>query len=181
MVTEPCGCGCWSLRRVIVVAEQCGCGCSATVMNLSFLTSDFWAVLAALFLFGDNLQWYYFIAFAVVMCGVVLYHANQNELQQETSGKQVEYAHCAAASLPRCLICRCLTTSLPRCLNTSMDLYHDDMSSHGLTTSRLKAEYNHSPPTLYSRSPPTLYSHSPLTPYRLSTMRICTTLLSRLR
>ena len=47
---------------------------SATVMNLSFLTSDFWGVLAALFLFRENLQWYYFCAVALVIGGVVIYH-----------------------------------------------------------------------------------------------------------
>jgi len=69
------------------------CYSSATVMNLSFLTSDFWAVLAALFLFGDHLQWYYFVAFAVIMSGVLVYHANQSDQGPMENTKDVEYNH----------------------------------------------------------------------------------------
>ena len=47
---------------------------SATMMNISFLTSDFWAVLAALFLFQAKLSVLYFVAFVVVIMGVIVYH-----------------------------------------------------------------------------------------------------------
>ena len=47
---------------------------SATAMNLSFLTSDFWAILAALFVFDATLNFLYFVAFFVIVAGVLLYH-----------------------------------------------------------------------------------------------------------
>jgi solute carrier family 35, member F1/2 len=47
---------------------------SAVFMNLSFLTSDFWALLIAVFVFGARLHFLYFIAFAVIVCGLVLYN-----------------------------------------------------------------------------------------------------------
>jgi len=59
------------------------CHSSATVMNLSFLTSDFWAVLAAVFLFGEALQWYYFCAVALVLVGVFHYHTSQHQPESE--------------------------------------------------------------------------------------------------
>eukprot|EP00164_Ancoracysta_twista_P002301 GFYU01003044.1.p1 GENE.GFYU01003044.1~~GFYU01003044.1.p1 ORF type:complete len:410 (+),score=59.27 GFYU01003044.1:161-1390(+) len=46
----------------------------AAVLNLSLLTSDVWAVLFGLFLFGDQLSWLYFLAFAIIIGGVTLYN-----------------------------------------------------------------------------------------------------------
>lgn len=43
-------------------------------MNLSFLTSDFWSVLIALEVFNATLYWLYFIAFAVIIVGLVVYY-----------------------------------------------------------------------------------------------------------
>jgi len=51
---------------------------SATMMNISFLTSDFWAVLAALFLFEAKLSALYFLAFVIVIAGVIVYHLAGN-------------------------------------------------------------------------------------------------------
>jgi solute carrier family 35 protein F1/2 len=47
---------------------------SATVMNLSFLTSDFWSLLSARFLFNTPLTMYYFVSFAVIVLGLAIYH-----------------------------------------------------------------------------------------------------------
>jgi hypothetical protein len=47
---------------------------SATIMNLSFLTSDFWSLLSARFLFNTPLTMYYFVSFAVIVLGLAIYH-----------------------------------------------------------------------------------------------------------
>ena len=47
---------------------------SAVVLNLSLLTSDFYAVVAAVFLFGQMFSYLYLVAFGVTMSGLVVYH-----------------------------------------------------------------------------------------------------------
>lgn len=47
---------------------------SAVVFNLSLLSADFWAVLAAVFLFSVKLNYLYFIAFVTIISGVVWYN-----------------------------------------------------------------------------------------------------------
>ena len=47
---------------------------SAVVMNLSLLSADFWAVLAAVFLFSVTLNYLYFIAFVTIIGGVAWYN-----------------------------------------------------------------------------------------------------------
>ena len=46
----------------------------ATLFNLSLLTSDLWSVLAAVFLFDQTLDVYYFLAFAATATGIALYN-----------------------------------------------------------------------------------------------------------
>ena len=45
----------------------------ATLLNLSVLTSDVYAVIAGVKLFGEHLHFLYFFAFAVVVAGVFVY------------------------------------------------------------------------------------------------------------
>lgn len=52
-----------------------GAGSSATVMNLSLLTSDFWSVVVGVLLLGSQLSGWYALAFALVVGGLVVYHA----------------------------------------------------------------------------------------------------------
>lgn len=52
----------------------------ATLFNLSMLTSDLWAVLVGVLLFGQGLSWLYFVALIVIVGGIVLY--NSAELKQ---------------------------------------------------------------------------------------------------
>ena len=47
---------------------------SATALNLSFLTSDFFSVVFAVFLFSARLHALYFFAFAIVLSALVMYH-----------------------------------------------------------------------------------------------------------
>jgi solute carrier family 35 protein F1/2 len=47
---------------------------SAVVLNLSLLTSDFYAVIVAVFLFGQTFSFLYLIAFGVTVSGLIVYH-----------------------------------------------------------------------------------------------------------
>lgn len=47
---------------------------SATFMNLSLLTADFYSLLIALFLFAARPFWAYFVAFAIIVSGLVAYN-----------------------------------------------------------------------------------------------------------
>ncbi|KAJ4772388.1 solute carrier family 35 protein (DUF914) [Rhynchospora pubera] len=47
--------------------------CGATVLNLSLLTSDMWAVLIRIFAYHEKVDWIYFIAFAGVAIGLGIY------------------------------------------------------------------------------------------------------------
>lgn len=46
----------------------------AVLFNLSLLTSDVWAILAAVLLFGQALHWLYFLSFAIIVVGLFLYN-----------------------------------------------------------------------------------------------------------
>ena len=46
-------------------------------MNLSLLTSDFWSVVVGVLLLHSRLSGWYALAFALVLCGLVLYHAER--------------------------------------------------------------------------------------------------------
>ncbi|KAF3437812.1 hypothetical protein FNV43_RR20568 [Rhamnella rubrinervis] len=52
----------------------------ATMYNLSLLTSDMWAVVFRIFLYHQQVGWLYYIAFAIVVIGLVVYSTNENEL-----------------------------------------------------------------------------------------------------
>jgi len=47
---------------------------SVVYLNLSFLTSDFWSILVAVLLFHSTLLYLYFIAFTIIVVGLVLYN-----------------------------------------------------------------------------------------------------------
>lgn len=47
---------------------------SAVFMNLSFLTSDFWTILFAVNLFEAHLHPLYFLAFTIIIIGLLLYN-----------------------------------------------------------------------------------------------------------
>lgn len=46
----------------------------AAVFNLSLLTSDVFAVVAAKYLFNEELSWLYFVGFALIIVGVLVYN-----------------------------------------------------------------------------------------------------------
>ncbi|KAL9247103.1 hypothetical protein vseg_020568 [Gypsophila vaccaria] len=45
----------------------------STMLNLSLLTSDMWAVLIRIFAYHEKVDWLYFLAFAAVAIGLVIY------------------------------------------------------------------------------------------------------------
>ena len=58
----------------ILATRLMSAGSSATVMNLSLLTSDFWSVVVGVLLLGSQLSGWYALAFALVVGGLVVYH-----------------------------------------------------------------------------------------------------------
>eukprot|EP00262_Sarcandra_glabra_P003809 TRINITY_DN1461_c0_g1_i2.p1 TRINITY_DN1461_c0_g1~~TRINITY_DN1461_c0_g1_i2.p1 ORF type:complete len:313 (+),score=46.68 TRINITY_DN1461_c0_g1_i2:574-1512(+) len=51
----------------------------STMLNLSLLTSDMWAVLIRIFAYHEKVDWMYFIAFAAVTVGLVIYSGGAKE------------------------------------------------------------------------------------------------------
>uniref|UniRef100_A0A453RPG3 Solute carrier family 35 member F1 n=1 Tax=Aegilops tauschii subsp. strangulata TaxID=200361 RepID=A0A453RPG3_AEGTS len=47
--------------------------CGATMLNLSLLTSDMWAVLIRIFAYHEKVDWMYFVAFACTAGGLLVY------------------------------------------------------------------------------------------------------------
>jgi solute carrier family 35 protein F1/2 len=47
--------------------------CGATMLNLSLLTSDMWAVLIRIFAYHEKVDWIYFVAFAGTAAGLLIY------------------------------------------------------------------------------------------------------------
>ncbi|KAF3441685.1 hypothetical protein FNV43_RR15600 [Rhamnella rubrinervis] len=55
----------------------------ATLFNLSILTSDMWAVVFRIFLYHQQVDWLYYIAFAVVVIGLIVYSTTGNDAVPE--------------------------------------------------------------------------------------------------
>ncbi|KAK9156710.1 hypothetical protein Scep_003284 [Stephania cephalantha] len=51
----------------------------AALFNLSLLTSDLWAVLIRLFFYHQQVNWLYYISYAVVAIGLVIYSVTENK------------------------------------------------------------------------------------------------------
>jgi solute carrier family 35 protein F1/2 len=63
----------------------------AILFNLSLLTSDVYAVIFTYFFYGYLVGWMYFLAFGLVICGLVVYHTEKAPLQigQETGSSSL--------------------------------------------------------------------------------------------
>ncbi|XP_062198892.1 uncharacterized protein LOC133901562 [Phragmites australis] len=60
--------------------------CGATMLNLSLLTSDMWAVLIRIFAYHEKVDWMYFVAFAATAVGLVIYsYKGSKETAEETA------------------------------------------------------------------------------------------------
>ncbi|XP_048334036.1 uncharacterized protein LOC107405010 isoform X2 [Ziziphus jujuba] len=51
----------------------------STMLNLSLLTSDMWAVLIRIFAYHEKVDWMYFVAFVAVAIGLVIYSGGDKE------------------------------------------------------------------------------------------------------
>uniref|UniRef100_A0A199U9W4 EamA domain-containing protein n=1 Tax=Manihot esculenta TaxID=3983 RepID=A0A199U9W4_MANES len=54
----------------------------ATMFNLSLLTSDMWAVVFCIFFYRQEVDWLYFLSFAVVTVGLVIYSTTEKDPAQ---------------------------------------------------------------------------------------------------
>ncbi|OEL30996.1 Solute carrier family 35 member F1 [Dichanthelium oligosanthes] len=60
--------------------------CGATMLNLSLLTSDMWAVLIRIFAYHEKVDWMYFVAFAGTAAGLVIYsYKGSKQIAEETA------------------------------------------------------------------------------------------------
>lgn len=56
----------------------------STMLNLSLLTSDMWAVLIRIFAYNEKVDWMYFVAFAAVALGICVY-SGCDKVEQNTA------------------------------------------------------------------------------------------------
>ncbi|XP_058102340.1 uncharacterized protein LOC131246337 isoform X4 [Magnolia sinica] len=54
----------------------------STMLNLSLLTSDMWAVFIRIFAYHEKVDWMYFIAFGAVAVGLVVYSGGAKEVEE---------------------------------------------------------------------------------------------------
>ncbi|XP_062165730.1 uncharacterized protein LOC133872270 [Alnus glutinosa] len=51
----------------------------ATMFNLSLLTSDMWAVVVRIFIYQQEVDWLYYLAFALVIIGLITYSTTEKD------------------------------------------------------------------------------------------------------
>uniref|UniRef100_A0A0D3G891 Uncharacterized protein n=1 Tax=Oryza barthii TaxID=65489 RepID=A0A0D3G891_9ORYZ len=61
----------------------------ATMFNLSLLTTDVWAVAIRVFLYHQQVNWLYYLAFVVVAIGLIIYSINESS-DDETAASTME-------------------------------------------------------------------------------------------
>lgn len=59
--------------------------CGATMLNLSLLTSDMWAVLIRIFAYHEKVDWMYFVAFACTAGGLLVYSYRSSKEADDTA------------------------------------------------------------------------------------------------
>ncbi|PIN11750.1 putative membrane protein [Handroanthus impetiginosus] len=66
----------------------------STMLNLSLLTSDMWAVLIRIFAYHEKVDWMYFVAFAAVVVGLVVYSGGDKMDQNtaEVADEEIEHS-----------------------------------------------------------------------------------------
>nr|XP_043609312.1 solute carrier family 35 member F1-like [Erigeron canadensis] len=57
----------------------------STMLNLSLLTSDMWSVLIRIFAYHEKVDWMYFVAFAAVAVGLIVYSGFDKENHDEAA------------------------------------------------------------------------------------------------
>ncbi|KAI5653551.1 hypothetical protein M9H77_30738 [Catharanthus roseus] len=59
----------------------------STMLNLSLLTSDMWAVLIRIFAYHEKVDWMYFVAFVAVALGLIVYSGAEKDKDVEKHGE----------------------------------------------------------------------------------------------
>ncbi|KAK4752430.1 hypothetical protein SAY87_021228 [Trapa incisa] len=62
----------------------------STMFNLSLLTSDMWAVVIRIFAYHEKVDWMYFIAFAAVTVGLIIYSGGDKDEQPNSGGDMTD-------------------------------------------------------------------------------------------
>ncbi|XP_019428777.1 PREDICTED: solute carrier family 35 member F1-like [Lupinus angustifolius] len=57
----------------------------STLLNLSLLTSDMWAVLIRIFAYHEKVDWMYYVAFVAVVIGLIIYSGGDKDENHESS------------------------------------------------------------------------------------------------
>ncbi|EYU32758.1 hypothetical protein ABFS82_14G043100 [Erythranthe guttata] len=60
----------------------------ATMLNLSLLTSDMWAVLIRIFAYHEKVDWMYFVAFAAVVVGLIVYSWRDKKDEKDAEAEE---------------------------------------------------------------------------------------------
>ncbi|KAI4356409.1 hypothetical protein L6164_000434 [Bauhinia variegata] len=63
----------------------------STLFNLSLLTSDMWAVVFRIFFYRQEVDWLYFLSFAIVVIGLIIYSTTEKDSVPEPSTDDTEY------------------------------------------------------------------------------------------
>ncbi|XVE84567.1 hypothetical protein DITRI_Ditri17bG0023400 [Diplodiscus trichospermus] len=58
----------------------------STMLNLSLLTSDMWAVIIRIFAYHEKVDWMYFLAFVAVAVGLIIYAGGDKEEDRRGAG-----------------------------------------------------------------------------------------------
>ncbi|ETO08185.1 solute carrier family 35 member F1 [Reticulomyxa filosa] len=66
---------------------------NATLMNLSLLTSDLYAMCAGMFLFRIELHPLYFVSFVMVISGVIMYNVFERQIQEQEDAYERQKQH----------------------------------------------------------------------------------------
>ncbi|KAK3135923.1 hypothetical protein QOZ80_5BG0425330 [Eleusine coracana subsp. coracana] len=64
----------------------------STMLNLSLLTSDMWAILIRVFVYHEKVDWMYYVAFAAVAVGLVIYSCVSNNDDRRGQVSEAGYA-----------------------------------------------------------------------------------------
>uniref|UniRef100_A0ACD5ZD98 Uncharacterized protein n=2 Tax=Avena sativa TaxID=4498 RepID=A0ACD5ZD98_AVESA len=63
----------------------------ATMFNLSLLTTDVWAVIIRIFFYHQQVNWIYYLAFAIVAIGLIIYSVNEDSSDDVIAASTTEH------------------------------------------------------------------------------------------
>ncbi|KAL9249778.1 Solute carrier family 35 member F2-like protein [Drosera capensis] len=72
----------------------------ATLFNLSTLTSDMWAVVIRIFFYHQTVDWLYYLSFAIVVVGLIIYSQTEKDPAPTTSIEDENHTNGDYQALP---------------------------------------------------------------------------------